>query len=273
MSFIYDCRKCGVSMTAWDKVKKARKAGRPTAIQYIRDITEEFIELHGDRLRGDDKAIIGGIGKINDLPITVIGQEKGRKINEKIKRNFGMAKPDGYRKALRLMKQAEKFQRPILCIIDTAGAFCGIEAEENGQGEAIARNIFELSTLTVPILSIIIGEGGSGGALALAVSDQVWMLENAIYTILSPEGFASILYKDASLAPKAAAEMKITADELIKLNVIDEIIYEPNEGVHESYDSIIKPLKERIYQTMINLQRIEKEELVERRYIRCRKFC
>lgn len=259
-------------MKAWDRVQKARRTDRPTAQKYINALCPDFIELHGDRLYGDDAAIIGGIGMLYNIPVTIIGQEKGAKLNEKVKRNFGMSNPEGYRKSLRLMKQAEKFNRPIINIIDTSGAYCGLEAEERGQGEAIARNLFEMSSLQVPVLSIIIGEGGSGGALALAVSDEVWMFENAVYSILSPEGFASILYKDGSLAPKAADEMKITAEELKNLNIIENVIEEPDDGVHESFDLIIDSLKNRIYEKLKQLQEKDKQLLVQDRYERYRNF-
>lgn len=259
-------------MKAWDRVIKARRTDRPTALKYIESLTEEFIELHGDRQFKDDAAIVAGIGTIEGIPVTIIGQEKGSKTREKVMRNFGMSNPEGYRKALRLMKQAEKFNRPIVCFVDTSGAFCGLEAEERGQGEAIARNLFEMSNLNVPIISIIIGEGGSGGALALAVSDEVWMFENAIYSILSPEGFASILYKNGSLAPEAAEKMKITANELEKLHVIESIIEEPFDGAHESFESIIPSLKEMLVKTLKRLSEMPKDELLEKRYQRYRKF-
>ena len=208
--------------TAWDTVLLSRKADRPTALDYINAVFDEFIEFHGDRYFKDDGAIVGGIAMFHGMPVTVIGQQKGKNTKDNIKRNFGMPSPDGYRKALRLMKQAETFGRPIVCFVDTPGAFCGLEAEERGQGEAIARNLFEMSDLKVPILSIVIGEGGSGGALAMAVADEVWMLENAIYSILSPEGFASILYKDSKKAPEAAEVMKVTAADLKKLGLIEK---------------------------------------------------
>ncbi len=262
----------GVWMKAWDRVQKARRSDRPTTQRYIQAIIDDFIELHGDRVYSDDAAIIGGIGRLNGMPVTVIGQEKGSKTREKVQRNFGMPKPDGYRKALRLMKQAEKFNRPIVCFVDTSGAFCGIEAEERGQGEAIARNLFEMSHLTVPIISIIIGEGGSGGALALAVSDEVWMFENAIYSILSPEGFASILYKDGALAPKVSEQMKITADELENLKIIDAVISEPNDGAHESFETIAKGIKQKLIGTLELLVATPKEILVENRYQRYRQY-
>ena len=214
--------------SAWERVKIARGNERPTSIDYIANIFDRFLELHGDRLCRDDGAIVGGIATIQGIPVTVIGQQKGRNIKQNMKRNFGMPYPEGYRKALRLMKQAEKFNRPIICLVDTPGAFCGIEAEMRGQGEAIARNLFEMSTIKVPILSIVVGEGGSGGALALAVANEVWMLENSTYSILSPEGFASILWKDSKRADEAAGIMKITASDLYDLKIIDQVIIEQN---------------------------------------------
>lgn len=213
-------------LPAWERVKTARSNERPTSIDYIGGIFDRFLELHGDRMSRDDGAIVSGIATVHGIPVTVIGQQKGRNIKQNIKRNFGMPYPEGYRKALRLMKQAEKFHRPIICFIDTPGAFCGIEAEERGQGEAIARNLFEMSALKTPILSIVIGEGGSGGALALAVANEVWMLENSTYSILSPEGFSSILWKDSRRADEAAAIMKITADDLYDLKIINKVIPE-----------------------------------------------
>lgn len=257
-------------MKAWDRVLKARRADRPTASDFIEAMVDDFIEFHGDRLYGDDGAIIGGIGKIGDLHVTVIAQEKGKKLNEKIKRNFGSPNPEGYRKALRLMRQAEKFNRPILCLVDTQGAFCGIEAEERGQGEAIARNLFEMSSLKVPILSIILSEGGSGGALALAVSDEVWMLENAIYSILSPEGFASILYKDGALASQAAEAMKITAEDLKALNIVEQVIAEPEKGIEADFLSVAAPLKSAVENKLAELKSMPEASLIEKRYQRFR---
>lgn len=257
-------------MKAWDKVNIARMAERPTAKEYIDLIFDDFIELHGDRLYSDDKAIIGGIGYLGDMPVTIIGQQKGRTTKENIDRNFGMPHPEGYRKALRLMKQAEKFNRPIICLVDTPGAYCGLGAEERGQGEAIARNLFELSTLKVPIISTIIGEGGSGGALALAVADRVWMLENAIYSILSPEGFASILWKDSKKAAEAADVMKITATDLLELGIIDKIIDEPQGGAHNSIEQVSSSLKEALISEINELINIEKNKLIEERYNRYR---
>ena len=213
--------------TAWDRVILARKTDRPKALDYINSIFEDFIELHGDRNFADDKAIVGGIATFEGRPVTVIGEQKGKKAKENMERNFGMPNPEAYRKALRLMKQAEKFNRPIITFIDTPGAYPGMGAEERGQGEAIARNMYEMSKLRVPIICIVIGEGSSGGALAIAVGDKIVMLENAIYSILSPEGFASILYKDASKAKEAAEDMKATAEDLKKFGIIDKIIKEP----------------------------------------------
>lgn len=259
-------------MKAWDRVIKARHTSRPTTIKYIKNITDEFFELHGDRAFKDDEAIIGGLGKIGDIRLTIIGQEKGTTIKEKLKRNFGMSSPEGYRKALRLMRQAEKFKRPILCIVDTAGAFCGVEAEERGQGESIARNLFEMSGITVPILTIIIGEGGSGGALALAVSDEVWMMENSVYSILSPEGFATILYKDVSLASQVADDMKITAQDLNELEVIEKIIEEADVETDRTEQDMMSKLKSDIIAFYRRYQELSGEEIVNRRYMRYRKF-
>lgn len=259
-------------MKAWDRVQLARKKDRPTAVDYIDGMFDDFIELHGDRVFSDDGAIIGGVATLNGQCVTVIAQEKGKKVKEKVMRHFGSPLPDGYRKALRLMKQAEKFHRPIITIVDTQGAFCGIEAEERGQGEAIARNLYEMSALKVPIISIIIGEGGSGGALALAVSDEVWMMENAIYSILSPEGFASILYKDGGLAPKVADDMRITAWDLKELNVIETIIDEPDKGIEKSMDEITLKMKNDLSDKLIELASLSPEALVEKRYQRYRQF-
>lgn len=213
-------------LTAWDRVQAARSMTRLVSGDYINTVFDRFLELHGDRLYGDDRAVIGGIAQIGKRYVTVIGEQKGRSTKENKLRNFGMPNPEGYRKALRLMKQAEKFGRPILLFVDTPGAFCGVEAEERGQGEAIARNLFELAGLTVPVLSIIVGEGGSGGALALAVANEVWMLENSVYSILAPEGFAAILWKNGKRAAEAAEVMKLTAGELKELGVIDKVLEE-----------------------------------------------
>ena len=241
----------------WDRVIEARKPERPKALDYINYIFEDFMEMHGDRYFGDDKAIIGGIASIENIPVTVIGEQKGRSTKENMERNFGMPNPEGYRKALRLMKQAEKFNRPIITFIDTPGAYPGLGAEERGQGEAIAKNLLEMSSLEVPIICVVIGEGSSGGALAIGVGDKILMLENSIYSVLSPEGFASILYKDASLYKKAAKEMKITAKDLKKLGIIDEIIKE---------DNILENTKKAIIKNLNNLSKLSKDELIEKRY-------
>ena len=257
-------------VSAWDRVLRARSADRPVAMDYIQEIFKEFTEFHGDRHCGDDGAVVGGIAYLDGCPVTVIGQQKGKNTKENLIRNFGMMSPEGYRKALRLMKQAEKFQRPIICFVDTPGAFCGMEAEERGQGEAIARNLFEMSDLTVPILSIVIGEGGSGGALALAVGNEVWMMENATYTILSPEGFASILWKDASKAPKAAEVMRVTAKDLKELGIIEKIIYEPEPANPENVEYIAGKMQEEIRRFLHKYLGMGKEELANQRYERFR---
>jgi len=220
--------------SAWDRVLASRKKDRPVGTEYIADLFSDFTELHGDRYFGDDPAIVGGIARFHGMPVTVIAQEKGRNTRENVMRNFAMPSPEGYRKALRLMKQAEKFGRPIICFVDTPGAFCGMEAEERGQGEAIARNLFEMSGLKVPILSVVIGEGGSGGALAMAAADEVWMLENSIYSILSPEGFASILWKDSHKAKEAAAVMRLTAADLKAHGMVERVFEEPEELTAET---------------------------------------
>lgn len=254
------------TITAWDRVVLARQLERPKALDYINAIFEEFVELHGDRNFRDDKAIIGGIATLNGMPITVIGEQKGKNVKENMERNFGMPEPEGYRKALRLMKQAEKFGRPIITFIDTPGAYPGMGAEERGQGEAIARNIMEMSNLKVPIICIVIGEGSSGGALAIGVGDKVVMLENAIYSILSPEGFASILYKDASKAKEAAKNMKITANDLKKLKIIDQIISEPETGAQDDFNTIVEELKKYLIQNIKKLQQLSEENLLKQRY-------
>lgn len=250
----------------WDKVLIARHAKRPTAKKIINYLLDDFIELHGDRHYGDDYAIIGGIGFLNDLPITIIGQEKGETTPEKLKHNFGMSHPEGYRKALRLMKQAEKFNRPILSIIDTPGAYPGIGAEERGQANAIAENLMTMIDLKVPIISVVLGEGGSGGALAIGVSDEIWMFENAIYSVLSPEGFASILYKDASLAKRCAGIMKLTAHDLLKLKVIEKIIPEYEGGLHRDKDRSLRFLKIKLIDKYKELREIDLDLLCDNRY-------
>ncbi|MBZ9609696.1 acetyl-CoA carboxylase carboxyltransferase subunit alpha [Clostridium estertheticum] len=260
------------NLTAWDKVSIARLVERPTALDYINLIFDSFMELHGDRYYGDDSAIVGGIAEFNGIPITVIAQQKGNNTKENIKRNFGMPNPEGYRKVLRLMKQAEKFKRPIICLVDTPGAYCGLGAEERGQGEAIARNLMEMATLKTPVISIVIGEGGSGGALAMAVADEVWMLEHAIYSILSPEGFASILYKDASLAKEAATAMKITAQDLIDFGIIDRIIKEPLGGAHTNLEEMAASIKRNLEESIVRLMREPIESLLTKRYYKFRKI-
>ena len=261
-----------MKFSAWDRVRIAREMDRPTSLYYIEHIFEDFIELHGDRGIKDDPAIVGGIGFLEGRPVTVIGQQKGRNLKEQVERNFGMPNPEGYRKALRLMKQAEKFHRPIVCFVDTSGAFCGIEAEERGQGEAIARNLMEMAGLTVPVLSIVIGEGGSGGALAMAVGNEVWCLENSVYSILSPEGFASILWKDSARAKEAAGVMQLTAADLYEKGIIEQVIPEPENLTSEILWQVTERLNDRIGEFLQKYTALSEEELLERRYARFRKF-
>ncbi len=259
-------------LTAWDRVQISRKVDRPSGSDYIEALFTDFMEFHGDRNYGDDKAIVGGIAKFHGRPVTVIVQEKGTNTKENIAHNFGMPMPEGYRKALRLMKQAEKFHRPVLCFVDTPGAFCGIEAEERGQGEAIARNLWELAGLKTPVLSVVTGEGGSGGALALAAGDQVWMLENSVYSILSPEGFASILWKDSARAKEAAGVMQLTAADLYKKGIIEQVIPEPENLTSESLWQVTERLNDRIGEFLQKYTALSEEELLEHRYARFRKF-
>ncbi|MZT69846.1 acetyl-CoA carboxylase carboxyltransferase subunit beta [Blautia obeum] len=259
-------------LTAWDRVQISRKIDRPSGSDYIEALFTDFMEFHGDRNYGDDKAIIGGIAKFHGKPVTVIVQEKGTNTKENIAHNFGMPMPEGYRKALRLMKQAEKFHRPVICFVDTPGAFCGIEAEERGQGEAIARNLWELAGLKTPVLSIVTGEGGSGGALVLAAGDQVWMLENSIYSILSPEGFASILWKDSTKAKEAAGVMKLTAGDLYEKGIIEQVIPEPENLTPESMWQVAERLNDKICTFLQKYTSLSEEELLETRYARFRKF-
>ena len=265
-------KKLPESEKAWDKVVAARKLERPRGNFYIETIMTDFIECHGDRAFRDDPAIIGGIGKIGDHTVTIIVQGKGNTSKENMARNFGMPHPEGYRKALRLMKQAEKFNRPVICLIDTPGAYCGLGAEERGQGEAIARNLLEMARLRVPIVAGIIGEGGSGGALALAVADKVFMQENTIYSILSPEGFASILWKDAARAKEAAEKMKITASDLLEQSIIDDIILEPVGGAHQDPIAAADALKQYLIAQLTELKAQSEEERLDSRYERFRKF-
>ncbi|AIO17937.1 Acetyl-coenzyme A carboxylase carboxyl transferase subunit alpha [Candidatus Izimaplasma bacterium HR1] len=234
------------NLSAWDRVLLARHVGRPTASDYINYIFDDFIELHGDRLYRDDSSIVAGIASLNGTPLTIIAQQKGKNLEDNLERNFAMPHPEGYRKALRLMKQAEKFNRPIITFIDTPGAYPGLGAEERGQGEAIARNLMEMSALHVPVIAIVIGEGGSGGALALGVANKVFMLENAIYSILSPEGYATILWKDSTLAAKAAEVMKLTSYDLEEIGVIDGIIKEPIGGAHYNKEKTYESTKQLI---------------------------
>lgn len=255
---------------AWDRVEISRMKDRPVGSDYIQALFTEFTEFHGDRYFADDQAVIGGLARFRGIPVTVIAQEKGRNTKENIERNFGMPSPEGYRKALRLMKQAEKFHRPVICFVDTPGAFCGMEAEERGQGEAIARNIFEMSGLKTPILSIIIGEGGSGGALAMATADEVWMLENSIYSILSPEGFASILWKDSAKAKEAAKVMRLTAKDLKEMGVIERFFAEPTHFTVENLKKVTEPLACGIAGFLQKYSGMSEKELTERRYRRFR---
>lgn len=261
-----------MSRSAHEIVQLARSKDRLTALDYFEGIFDNFKEFHGDRFYADDEAVVGGVALLDGKPVTVIGIQKGRNLPENLRRNFGAPHPEGYRKALRLMKQAEKFKRPVITFINTAGAFCGIGAEERGEGEAIAQSLFEMSDLSVPIISIIIGEGGSGGALALALGDEVWMLEHSIYAILSPEGFASILWKDGSRANEAAGLMKITARELKELEVVDRVILETFRGETLSQEAVIRRLQSDLIFKLKELSAIEIPTLLEARYQRFRKY-
>ncbi|WP_215083796.1 acetyl-CoA carboxylase carboxyl transferase subunit alpha [Exiguobacterium sp. s78] len=253
------------NMKAWNRVQLARHPERPTTLDYIESICEDFIELHGDRHGYDDAAIVGGIGTLNGRPVTIIGHQRGKDTKENIRRNFGMPHPEGYRKALRLMQQAEKFNRPIITFIDTKGAYPGRAAEERGQSEAIAKNLFEMAGMTVPIISIVIGEGGSGGALGIGVCDQLLMLENSTYSVISPEGAAALLWKDASLAEKAAESMKITAPDLLRLGIADAIIPEVIGGAHLDVSLQADKLKTVLVQKLESLVHLTKEELIDQR--------
>ena len=256
-------------MNAFERVTAARAKDRFTAVEYIDRLFEgSFFELHGDRRFGDDKAVVAGVARLCGMPVTVIGLERGRDTKEKVERNFGCANPEGYRKALRLMKQAEKFHRPVICFVDTSGAGCGISAEERGQGQAIAENITEMMTLKTPVLSILIGEGGSGGALALAVADEVWMLENAVYSVVSPEGCASILWKDPSKTAQAAECLRLTSQDLYKMGVIEKIIREPKS----KEDRLFESLRNTIYKKLRPQAELDVETLLEERYNRFRKM-
>ena len=257
-------------LTAWERVKISREKKRPTGMDYIESLFDGFIEFHGDRCFSDDKAIAGGIARFHGMPVTVIAQVKGRNTKENIERNFGMPSPEGYRKSLRLMKQAEKFRRPVICFVDTPGAFCGLEAEERGQGEAIARNLYEMSGLKVPVVSIVIGEGGSGGALAMAVADEVWMPENSVYSILSPEGFASILWKNSGKAKEAAAVMKLTASDLKQLGIVENVFPEPCQYTADTMYPVLKLMEIKLKSFMKKYGSMKAEELTDHRYRRFR---
>ena len=259
-------------LTAWERVDISRSKERPTTLSYVQQVFDDFLELHGDRAFRDDGAVIGGIAMFGGQPVTVIGQQKGKNVKENIYRNFGMASPEGYRKALRLMKQAEKFGRPVVTFVDTPGAACGIEAEERGQGEAIARNLLEMSGIQTPMVSILIGEGGSGGALGLAVTDEVWMMENATYSILSPEGFASILWKDGKRAKEASEVMKITAKDLKKLQIIEKVIREPEPANEENLPEIAEEIREDLDGFLRKSCQKTREQIVEERYERFRRM-
>lgn len=260
------------SLTSWQKVMLARHPSRPYTLDYVKFICENFVELHGDRAFGDDPALVCGLATIDNKPVVVIGHQKGRTVQENIDRNFGMAHPEGYRKALRLMKMAEKFNRPIVTFIDTAGAYPGIAAEERGQAEAIARNLREMSSLEVPVVSIIIGEGGSGGAIGIGVANKVAMLENAYYSVISPEGCAAILFRDASKSKEATEALKITAKDLLKNGVIDEIIKEPVGGAHVDAVETAMNIKRFINKALASLSKMSKQELADDRYDKFRKI-
>lgn len=262
--------KTAEKLSAWDRVMRSRMKDRPVGSDYIEHLFSEFTEFHGDRLFGDDHAVIGGVARFHGIPVTVIAQAKGTGTKENIERNFGMPSPEGYRKALRLMRQAEKFHRPVICFVDTPGAFCGLEAEERGQGEAIARNIYEMSAFKVPVLSVIIGEGGSGGALAMATADEVWMLENSVYSILSPEGFASILWKDSSRAKEAAEVMKLTAEDLYQLGIVEKVFHEPRDFGLKNLDQVTGPMEREITRFLTEYMEKSPQEIMDHRYMRFR---
>ncbi|WP_420330392.1 acetyl-CoA carboxylase carboxyltransferase subunit alpha [Metaclostridioides mangenotii] len=254
------------SLTPHDKVVLSRDKDRPTTQDYVDNICSNFIEFHGDRLYKDDPSIVGGIGKVGNYNVTIIGHQKGHDTKEKIRRNFGMPHPEGYRKALRLMKQAEKFNRPIITFVDTSGAFCGLEAEERGQGEAIARNLLEMSKLSVPVITFVIGEGGSGGALGIGVGNDICMLEHAVYSVISPEGLSSILFKDSSRAKEACDVMKLTSKDLYDLNIIDKIIKEPLGGAQKDVKAVSKEIKKYILDRLDYYKEIPKEQIASIRY-------
>ena len=262
-------------LTAWERVEIARNPKRKTALDYINEIFDEFIELHGDRCYGDDKAMVCGLGRKENQNYTIIAEQKGRNTKENIERNFGMPNPESYRKAIRIMKQAEKFNRPVITFIDTKGAYPGVEAEQRGQGEAIAKSMFEMAKLTVPVIAIVIGEGSSGGALAIGVANKVIMLENAIYSILSPEGYSSILWKDSSRFKEAADRMKLTANDLYDMGIIETVIKESIENYtteKELLKNITDKIKQEIQTTVQELKSKTKDEIVEERYQKFRKI-
>lgn len=254
-------------MSAYEKVLLARAKGRPTGLSYIDHIFQDFVELHGDRRFADDPAIVGGIATLEGKPVTVIAMEKGSDMKDKVRRNFGAPNPEGYRKALRLMEQAEKFRRPVVCFVDTSGAYCGLGAEERGQGQAIAENLVKMAGLRTPIVSVLIGEGGSGGALALAVADQVWILENAVYSVISPEGCASILWKDAKKVKDAAECLRLTAQDMEELGVVEKVIPEEKD-----FSLTYSQIKEELVKTLEELSSLPMEELLQKRYERFRKY-
>lgn len=256
------------NLTPWDRVQIARHPNRPTSLDYIGHLFTDFIELHGDRYFGDDEAIVGGIAKYHGIPVTIIGHQRGKDTKENIRRNFGMPHPEGYRKALRLMKQAEKFSRPIITFIDTKGAYPGKAAEERGQSEAIAKNLFEMAGLTVPVISIVIGEGGSGGALGIGIGNHIHMLENSTYSVISPEGAASILWRDAGQAKKAAESMRITAPDLKELGIIDEIIPEVRGGAHRDIVKQAQEIDKVLEKSLNELITLDEENIVQNRYLK-----
>lgn len=251
---------------AYERVKTARDTSRPTGLDYVKNIFTNIIEFHGDRRFADDPAIVCGVARINGMPVTFIAMEKGHNAKERAVRNFGSPQPEGYRKALRLMKQAEKFNRPVICFVDTSGAYCGIGAEERGQGQAIAENLMEMSALKVPVISVLIGEGGSGGALGLSVADRVWMVENAVYSVISPEGCASILWKDAAMAPEAAECLKLTAQDALRLGIIEETLPEYDLGESRFYER----LKNKLHGTILEI--LQDENFQQKRYDRFRRM-
>ena len=253
-------------MTAYERVKAARAKGRPTASDYIENLFTGFLEMHGDKRYADDKAVMAGIAWLEDMPVTVIGLEKGHDTKDKVARNFGSAHPEGYRKALRQMKLAEKFHRPVICFVDTSGAYCGLGAEERGQGQAIAENLMEMMALKTPVVSVLVGEGGSGGALALAVADEVWMLENAVYSVLSPEGAASIIWKDARRTEEASEFLKLTAEDLLHFGVVERVIPEGDQ------QQLYADLKEQLVSTIARLKSLSEQEMLEARYQKFRRI-